>query len=99
MIVVFWLVSHEAESAPQAHHVAFAPDQLGAALKFAEELRIRRRGGEAISHVCIQSEMSESVGVAGVSDPAPDYAHYKRRPDPSIPLGRPSGEEKASSRP
>jgi hypothetical protein len=34
------------------------------------------------------------VGKAGVSDPGADYAHYKRRIDPAIPLGRPSGEPK-----
>jgi hypothetical protein len=95
MIVVFWIGS-AGPGAQQAHHVAFDSGQLGAALKFAEELRTRRRGGEPISHVCIQSEMAESVGVAGVSDPPADYAHYKRRLDPSIPLGRPSGKEQAT---
>ena len=30
---------------------------------------------------------------AGVADPDPGYAHYKRRIDPAIPLGRPSGNE------
>jgi len=89
MIVVFWL-EHGAESAtPQAR--SFAPDALSEGLKFAEELRARRKAGEPISHVAIQSELPQSVGGAGVADPAADYAHYKRRIDPAIPLGRPSG--------
>lgn len=92
VIVVYWL--HQAPTgAPQARFSTFAEDQLGEALKFAESLRARRRAGEAISHVAIQSELPQSVGQAGVADPSQDYAHYKRRPDPSIPLGRPSGEE------
>jgi hypothetical protein len=89
MIVVYWL-EHGLEAAtPQAR--SFAADALAEALKFSEELRGRRRQGEPITHVAIQSELPEHVGAAGVSDPASDYAHYKRRIDPAIPLGRPSG--------
>lgn len=86
MIVVFWLE----DALPRAH--SFPADALSPALQFAEGLRARRRAGEPISHVAIQSELPQSVGAAGVSDPAADYAHYKRRIDPSIPLGRPSGQ-------
>lgn len=86
MIVVFWLE----QAQPQAR--SFPADALSPALQFAEELRVRRRSGEPISHVAIQSELPQSVGAAGVSDPAADYAHYKRRIDPAIPLGRPSGK-------
>lgn len=89
MIVVFWL-EHGAEAATP-HARSFAPDALSQGLRFAEELRARRKAGEAISHVAIQSELPQSVGGAGVADPAADYAHYKRRIDPAIPLGRPSG--------
>jgi hypothetical protein len=71
----------------------FGADRLGEALQFAETLRQRRRGGDRVSHVSIQSELPESVGPAGVADPGKDYAHYKRRIDPAIPLGRPSGSE------
>jgi phage-related minor tail protein len=92
MIVVFWLEGVGSAEPVQPRHRVFAPDQLGAALKFAEELRALRRAGETISHVAIQSELVESVGHAGVSDPAKDYAHYKRRIDPAQKLGRPSGE-------
>ena len=92
MIVVFWLEGAGAGEAAQPNASAFGPDQLGEALKFAEDLRARRRAGEAISHVTIQSEMVESVGQAGAADPGKDYAHYKRRIDPKIPLGRPSGK-------
>lgn len=90
MIVVFWMEYPAAAGEPRAR--SFASDALSDALKFAEELRGRRKAGEAISHVAIQSELPENVGPAGVSDPARDYAHYKRRIDPAIPLGRPSGE-------
>lgn len=90
MIVVFWLEGGRPQETPAvAQHQAFPSDQLGEALRFAESLRARRKAGEAISHVSIQSEMPESVGAAGVSDPPKDYAHYKRRIDPAIPLGRP----------
>ena len=93
MIVVYWLERESADGAAQARHAEFAEDALGAGLQFAEQLRARRAQGEAISHVAIQSELPQSVGKAGVSDPSADYAHYKRRIDPSIPLGRPSGQE------
>lgn len=91
VIVVFWM--EHPEGAGQARARTFASDALAEALRFSEELRARRRAGERISHVAIQSEMPESVGPAGVADPPKDYAHYKRRIDPALPLGRPSGEE------
>ncbi len=90
MIVVFWLELGAEAATPHAR--SFAPNALTEGLKFAEELRARRRGGAPISHVAIQSELPQSVGGAGVADPAADYAHYKRRIDPAIPLGRPSGD-------
>lgn len=89
MIVVFWLEYPQGEAAPQAR--SFAAGALAQALRFAEELRARRKAGEAISHVSLQSELPEAVGPAGVADAPGDYAHYKRRIDPAIPLGRPSG--------
>lgn len=95
MIVVFWLEHGQPEGQPRFR--GFAQDALAQALRFAEELRARRRGGEPISHVSIQSELAESVGHAGVADPPLDYAHYKRRIDPTIPLGRPSGGSGAES--
>jgi hypothetical protein len=91
VIVVFWLEHAGGRAAPQARD--FATNGLSEALRFAEELRARRRAGEAISHVAIQSELPESVGHAGAADPGKDYAHYKRRIDPAIPLGRPSGDK------
>jgi hypothetical protein len=90
MIVVFWLqgpAPQEAEAT--SRHRVFGNGELTAALRFAEELRARRAGGEAITHVTIQSELQESVGRPGVADPDPGYNHYKRRQDPAIPLGRP----------
>lgn len=90
MIVVFW-IDYSAGEDGVAQSRAFPPDALADALRYAEELRARRRAGERLSHVAIQSELPQSVGPAGVSDPARDYAHYKRRIDPALPLGRPSG--------
>jgi hypothetical protein len=91
VIVVFWLEKKaDAEPVkPVACFRSFAPNELGAALAFAEQLRKRRAGGELVSHVTIQSELPHSMGLPGVSDPAADYSHYKRRLDPSIKLGRP----------
>jgi hypothetical protein len=89
VIVVFWLEAFAELAQPQAR--SFPSDDLAEALRFAEALRARRRNGERISHVAIQSELPESVGHAGVADAPQDYAHYKRRIDPAIPLGRPSG--------
>ena len=87
MIVVYWLEGQP----PQSRHQVFAPGELTQALTFAESVRARRRQGEAISHVSLQSELVESVGQAGVSDAPAGYAHYKRRIDPALPLGRASG--------
>jgi hypothetical protein len=89
VIVVFWMEHAAGAGEPRAR--TFAADALAQALRFAEDLRARRKAGEPISHVSIQSELPEAVGPAGVADPAADYAHYKRRLDPAIPLGRPSG--------
>ena len=90
MIVVYWM--EHAAGAGNAQARGFPADALAQALRFAEELRARRRAGEPISHVAIQSELPEAVGHAGVADAPRDYAHYKRRIDPAIPIGRPSGE-------
>lgn len=90
MIVVFWMEYPAPEG--QARSRAFAANALAEALRFAEDLRARRKAGEQISHVAIQSELPEAVGRAGVADPPKDYAHYKRRIDPAIPLGRPLGQ-------
>lgn len=84
MIVVFWLTG----PIWQAEKQIFEADELGVALKFAEELRGRRRAGEPISHVCMQSELPEVVGEAGVADPSKDYDWRKRREDPAT-FGRP----------
>jgi hypothetical protein len=93
VIVVYWL--DHAAGAGQAHARSFATDALAEALRFAEDLRAQRRGGQPLSHIAIQSELPESVGAAGVADPPKDYAHYKRRIDPAIPLGRPSGGDES----
>ena len=92
MIAVFWLEHGVTDPAPRPHVQLFPPNDLSAALSCAEQLRARRAAGEPLSHVSIQSELPQSVGRAGVSDPPADYAHYKRRIDPAIPLGRPSGQ-------
>lgn len=82
MIVVFWIDSgHPMMS-------KFNPTDMSRALKFMEGLRATRRTGEPISHVCMQSELPDVVGEAGVSDPSKDYDWRKRREDPAT-FGRP----------
>lgn len=78
MIVVFWLEDGQ----PQA--VEFKSNEMTAALHQMEHLRRKRRDhGAKISHVCMQSELVESVGQPGVSDPSAGYDWRKRRGDPS----------------
>jgi hypothetical protein len=82
-------VEHPYKSLPPNPRVeCFKPAELNEALKFAESLRAKRREGQPISHVSLQSEMPESVGQAGVSDADPDYDWYKRRINPQTKLGR-----------
>jgi hypothetical protein len=97
MIAVYWLEHGSERAQPQAEY--FAPDQLSEALRFAENLRARRNAGEPLSHVAIQSELPQNVGKPGVADPPKDYAHYKRRIDPAVKLGRPSGSDPELNRP
>jgi hypothetical protein len=55
------------------------------ALKLCEDIRKT----PDTSHVCLQSELPNSVGKPGVSDVLPEgYDWYKRRINPAIPLGR-----------
>lgn len=78
MIVVFWLE----DGKPQA--VDFKANEMKEALGLMEHLRRKRRDhGEKISHVCMQSELVESVGEPGVSDAPAGYDWRKRRGDPS----------------
>lgn len=82
MIVVFWLDNG------RAGWSKYGANEMSRALKFMEGLRMQRRAGEDISHVCMQSELPDVVGEAGVSDPAVDYDWRKRREDPAT-FGRP----------
>ena len=71
----------------------FEGSNMSEPLKFAEELRAKRKQGARISHIDIKTEMTESVGQDGVSDAPKDYDWYKRRVDPAIKLGRNSGDD------
>lgn len=77
MIVVFWVDNGRAMMAK------YGANEMSSALKFMEGLRSQRRLGESISHVCMQSELPDVVGEAGVSDPSKDYDWRKRREDPA----------------
>ena len=84
MIVVFWLEQFETDSlAPclvvESHYREFTSQQLSDALAFAESKRTARRNGDKISHVTISTELEDSVGEAGVSEPSPGYDWKKRR--------------------
>lgn len=56
------------------HCRGFEPNELLQALAFAEE----KRKHPGTDHVCISSQLSESVGKAGVSDPPADYEWSKQ---------------------
>jgi hypothetical protein len=93
MIVVYWrqAIIDLATNLPtswQAHSAEFQENKLQAALAQCEGLRAARAAGAYITHVCIQSELMDSVGQAGVAEPDHDYNWHKRRPDPLEPVGR-----------
>lgn len=67
-ILVYWLE----DSGPEAEE--FGPTELGPALKRAEELR--RAGWR---HVCISTELPDSVGKPGVNDVLPPGYDWKKR--------------------
>lgn len=94
MIIVFWrqgkVYSDSGKLAGvTAEHAEFDITELTRALAFCEMLRKKAKDGDFISHVCISTELPGSVGQAGASTILPDeYSWWKRRLDPSIPLGR-----------
>lgn len=57
---------------------------LNELLKESQELRKK----EGVRFVCSASENTDQVGKMGVDTVDENYSWYKRRPDPSIPLGR-----------
>lgn len=77
MYMVYWTEVADGESS--AHGQDFPSEEMGAALKFMEELRTRQRAGEGICFVTMSSENPNSVGHPGVADPSPDYNWKKRR--------------------
>lgn len=98
--IVYWMETSSVDSGLCGSHdertamfKEFEGSEISPPLKFAEELRARRKQGERISHIDIKTEMTESVGQDGVGDAPKDYDWYKRRVDPSIKLGRNSGDE------
>lgn len=94
MIVVFWRETDPTDEWIRSEMVEFQPNEMSEALKFMEALRkMRREGTKKLSHVCMQSELVEVVGEAGVSDAPKDYAWFKRRLDPAVKVGRNSGDD------
>ena len=77
MYMVYWTEYDQDGALTQAK--PFESSQMGAALHFMEQLRIRQRAGEAIRFVTMCSENPHVVGHAGVADPAADYNWKKRR--------------------
>ena len=65
MYMVYWTEYDDATPVTQAQ--AFASSQMGAALHFMEQLRIRQRAGEAIRFVTLCSENPHAVGHAGAA--------------------------------
>lgn len=68
-IIVFWL---DVLGGPQAKE--HTSTEMLAALKLAESLR-----KEGHRHVCISSELPDSVGKSGVSDVLPPGYDWKKR--------------------
>lgn len=77
MYMVYWTEYDNDLPLTRAH--SFDSSQMGAALHFMEQLRMRQRAGETIHFVTMCSENPHVVGHAGVADPAPDYNWKKRR--------------------
>lgn len=98
--VVYWLENEMVDGGLAGEYYEkvskfqeFPDNDLSAPLKFAEQLRAKRKEGAPISHIDIKSENTDSVGQDGVASAPKDYAWYKRRVDPAIPLGRNSGDD------
>ena len=84
-IAVFWI-----EDGQPCTSVRNA-SSIGPSLALCEDLRARARAGASISHVCISSDLVDSVTLPGVNDKLPaDYNWTKRRK--AFEPGRPSGE-------
>jgi hypothetical protein len=77
MYMVYWTVMDQAGPVVQARE--FASSDMGAAMHFMEQLRMRHRAGEAIHFITMCAENPHAVGRLGVADPAPDYNWKKRR--------------------
>lgn len=79
--------------AGQPRVLSYDSDEIVKCMQDSEALRKRQRAGEAISHVTFCSENPNSVGLYGCASADSNYhlTHWKRRLDPNIPLGRPSG--------
>lgn len=71
----FWLEDSEGRWTP--YHKTFEQSELVQALEFCKSLRTETI--IHVKHICISSELSDNVGLPGVSDPSPDYDWKKRR--------------------
>ena len=88
MIVVYWLETHS-DGCVYSEFKSFTDKEMLIALSYMEGLRKERYESLVISHVTMQSELSDSVGKPGVAElTGKDEQWYKRRIDPSIKLGR-----------
>lgn len=77
MFMVYWIDIEGSMKTAQCKE--FSLNEMAGALQFAEELRGRQRAGEAIGHITMSAENPDSVGLAGVAEPAADYSWKKRR--------------------
>lgn len=78
MYMVYWTGMEH--SMKIAYSQEFESSDMVSAMKFMEELRARQRQGEHICFITMASENPNSLGLAGVADPSPDYNWKKRRP-------------------
>lgn len=77
MYMVYWSVVENAARTPHAQE--FDSNDMSAALRFMETLRVRQRESRDICFVAMASENPDSVGHAGVAETGPDYSWKKRR--------------------
>ncbi len=77
MYMVYWTVIDD--DIKTTHAREFASSEMGAAMHWMEQLRIKQRAGEAIRFITMCSENPHSIGPAGVAEVGSDYQWKKRR--------------------
>jgi hypothetical protein len=77
MYMVYWTLVENGTRVPRAQE--FGSDDMSAAMRFMETLRMRQRTSGDIGFVALASEHPDLVGLPGVAETGPDYNWKKRR--------------------